>query len=118
MLGDYLDLKGITFNLYEFLFGLDRLKMGENAAEITKPRYKLYNAMESEDGSGNTPWDKGKGIDKEAHPFYTGSEGLSQGAMDSDTQPLDKGLQVAPSTEPPLSTSNRIFPGLDITSVF
>jgi hypothetical protein len=114
MLTEYLGLKGINFNLHQFLFGLDSMKMGGSSGEITKPRYKLYNAMESEDGSGDTPLNKGKGVDKEVHPFYTGNKGV----LGSNTQPLDEGQQVAPPTEPPFSTWYRVFPGLDPASVF
>ena len=92
---------------------------GGLSSETTKPRYKLYNAMESNDESeGNTPLDKGKGVDKEVHPYYTGGRDPDKVFIDSDAQPLDKGKQVAPPIEAPFATWSRIFPGVDPASVF
>jgi len=97
MLTEYLDIKGININLHEFIFGLDTMKVdGPSTSEIMKPRHKLYNAMESNDGSDNTPSDKGKGIDRQVHPFYTGGQGTDR-ALDSDNQSLDKDKQVDPT---------------------
>jgi len=115
MLTEYLDIKGINFNLYQFLFGLETMKIeGASSLETTKSRYKLYNAMESDE---DTPVDKGKGIDKEVHPFYNGAR-TSDGVFEDDTQPSEIGKQVASPTEPPFSTWARIFPGVDPASVF
>lgn len=119
MLTEYLGLKGINFNLNQFLFGLETMKIdGASSSETTKPRYKLYNAMESDDEVGNTPVDKGKGIDKEVHPFYNGGRDPDEGVFENDPLPLDKGKQVAPPTEAPFSTWSRIFPGVDPASIF
>ncbi len=91
MLTEYLDIKGINVNLHQFIFGLDTMKMdGPSTSEIIKPRHKLYNAMESNDGSDNTPSDKGKGIDRQVHPIYTSGQG-AEGVLESYTQSLDKG---------------------------
>jgi hypothetical protein len=125
MLTEYLGLKGLNFNLHQFIFGLDTMKMdGASISEITKPRHKLYNAMESDDVSGNTPSDKGKGIDRQVHPAYTGGEEPNK-VLDSDTQQLNKGKKVVPEaihwgpccTEPPLTTWRRIFPGADFATM-
>ncbi len=91
MLTEYLDIKGLNVNLHQFIFGLDTMKMdGPSTSEIIKPRHKLYNAMESNDGSDNTPSDKGKGIDRQVHPIYTSGQG-AEGVLESYTQSLDKG---------------------------
>jgi len=119
MLTEYLGIKGINFNLNQFLFGLETLKIdGATTSETSKPRSKLYNAMESDDEMGNTPLDKGKGIDKEIHPFHNGGQAPNKEVFENDIQPLDKGKQLAPPSEPPFSTWSKIFPGLDPASVF
>lgn len=120
ILTEHFGLKGINFNLYQLLFGLDSMKMnGVFLPEINKPSPKLYNAMESEDIlDGNRPLDKGKNIDREVHPNYEGGRGPGNGVLEGNTQPQDKGKQVAPASEPPFSTWSRIFPGLDPSSVF
>jgi hypothetical protein len=118
MLTEYLGIKGLNFNLNQFLFGLETLKIeGTHTSETIKPRFKLYSAMES-DENGDKPLDKGKGIDKEVHPFYNGGQGPDNRVTESDTQLLDKGKQVTPPTEPPFYTWSRIFPGVDPASVF
>ena len=92
---------------------------GGSPSETTKPKYKLYNAMESDDElKGNTPLDKGKSVDKEVHSYYNGGIDPDKEFIDSNTQPLDKGKQVAPLTEAPFATWSRIFPGVDPMSVF
>jgi len=98
MFTEYLDMKGININLHQFIFGLDTMQMnGPSTSEITKPRPKLYNAMESDDVSGNTLSDKGKSIDRTVHPFYTGGQGADR-VFDNDTQSFDKGKQVDPTS--------------------
>ena len=59
---------------------------GASTSEITKPKHKLYNAMESDDGSANTPLDKGKGIASEGHPVNTGDSGSDKVVSDRKTQ--------------------------------
>jgi hypothetical protein len=78
---------------------------GESLSDINKPKYKLYNAMESDDElDGNKRINKGKGVDKEVHPFYTGSIGPDKGISEGDTLPMDKGKQTSSAIEPPFST--------------
>ena len=71
-LTDYMGIKGINFNLKQLLFGFDTLKMGTEYYDMNKEdkiTNKLYNPMESDDGSDSSnstikPLDKGKGIDR------------------------------------------------------
>jgi hypothetical protein len=134
MLTEYLDLKGINFNLNQFLFGLDTMKMdGAYSPETIKSGPKVYNAMESDGESGNTPLDKGKSIDRQAHPFYKGGEGTDKG-IESDEMELDKSNEMevdkevgwpryvpsgmTPVSEPPFATWYRLHPGVDPRSIF
>ncbi len=60
-LSDYLGLKGINFNLNQFLYGYDKMGGGDSSSSDFK--VKLYNAMESNDGQDSSQHiDKGKGI--------------------------------------------------------
>jgi hypothetical protein len=63
-LSEYLGVKGINFNLKQFLYGYHT--MGADDSYSSKNfKAKLYNAMESDDGSDPSKQiDKGKGIDK------------------------------------------------------
>jgi hypothetical protein len=122
MLTEYLEIKGINFNLKELLFGFETLKMGEDFSN-EKPKYKIYNAMDIDDDESSTenrPLDKGKGIDRGEYPFYNEGQNPSpeKGFFENETKELDKGKEVAPSTEPPFSTWRKLFPGLDPGSVF
>jgi len=121
-LTEYLGIKGINLNLKEFLFGMDTMKMGgESSIKDSKP--KLYNAMESDqEMDTGERLDKGKGIDREAHPNYDSDRGVNTGVFGSETQPSDKGKgkgkEVASASEAPFVTWRRVFPGLDPASVF
>ena len=98
-LTEYLGIKGLNFNLNQFLFGMDTMDLGDKySVEYIKP--KLYNAMDvdPDSDSGEKP-DKGKGVDKELHPNYDRNRGVSTGIFDSDI-------------------GSRVFPGLNPTSVF
>lgn len=120
LLTEYLGIKGINFNLYQLLFGFDTIKTGGNFA-IEDPKSKLYNAMESDqDLNSGKPLGKGKGIDKEAHPFYQGNKDVSTGILSDETQSSDndKGKDVASAIEPPFAIWKKVFPGLDPASVF
>ena len=68
-LTEYLGIKGINFNLKQFIYGFDTMNVGhESSAKNIKS--KLYHAMESDEESNpNKRLDKGKGVDKETHPF-------------------------------------------------
>jgi hypothetical protein len=60
------------------------MKMGENFSN-EKPKYKIYNAMDSDDESNSDkPLDKGKGIDREVHPFYNGGQGPERGPFENE----------------------------------
>jgi hypothetical protein len=118
-LSEYLGLKGINFNLKQFLYGYDT--MGTcNLPPSENFKAKLYNAMESNDElDPGRHVDKGKGIDK----------GYSEGSSENEVKPQDKGksidrtvhpLYLGPghSTEPPFVTWSKVFPGVDPASVF
>ena len=119
LLSEYFGIKGINFNLKQFLYGYDTMGAG-NDYTSKDFKAKLYNAMESEDGSDPSKQiDKGKGIDK----------GYNEGNDESGAKPLDKGkgidrrvhrIELGPGhcTEPPFVTWSRVFPGLDPASVF
>jgi hypothetical protein len=119
LLSEYFGIKGINFNLKQFLYGYDTMGAG-NDYTSKDFKAKLYSAMESEDGSDPSKQiDKGKGIDK----------GYNEGNDESGAKPLDKGkgidrrvhrIELGPGhcTEPPFVTWSRVFPGLDPASVF
>ena len=119
LLSEYFGIKGINFNLKQFLYGYDTMGAG-NDYTSKDFKAKLYNAMESADGSDpSKQLDKGKGIDK----------GYNEGNVESGAKPLDKGkgierrvprIELGPGhcTEPPFVTWSRVFPGLDPASVF
>ena len=119
LLSEYFGIKGINFNLKQFLYGYDTMGAG-NDYTSKDFKAKLYNAMESDDGSDpSKQLDKGKGIDK----------GYNEGNDESGAKPLDKGkgkerrvprIELGPGhcTEPPFVTWSRVFPGLDPASVF
>src|SRR6266496_3000591 len=121
LLTEHLGIKGINFNLKEFIYGYNTIKVSlESSTE--DPKSKLYHAMESDEESNPIKrLDKGKGIDQESHPFYN-RDTLSGGAVaDTETRQLDKGKEVAQHTEPVephMFTWSRVFPGADPTSVF
>lgn len=67
LLTDYLGIKGINFNLKQFIFGFHTLKIDGECLETNKVKKrvkKFCNAMESHgDSDSHKPLDKGKGID-------------------------------------------------------
>jgi hypothetical protein len=91
----------------------------DDSSTVKDLKAKLYNAMESEQGSEpNKHIDKGKGID----------QGSNEGNAESETKPLDKGkgkdrrihrIELGPGhcTEPPFVTLSRVFPGVDPASI-
>ena len=118
-LSEYFGVKGINFNLNQFLYGYET--MGADDDYSSKDfKAKLYNAMESADESDPSKQiDKGKGIDKDN----------IEGNNEREAKPLDKGkgidrrvhrIELGPGycTEPPFVTWSRVFPGLDPASVF
>jgi hypothetical protein len=118
-LSEYFGVKGINFNLNQFLYGYNTMGAGDDYTSKDF-KAKLYNAMESADEyDPSKQIDKGKGIDK----------GNIEGNNESEAKPLDKGkgidrrvhrIELGPGycTEPPFVTWSRVFPGLDPASVF
>jgi len=122
-LSEHLAIKGINFNLKQFLYGFHT--MGPSEGSLSENiKAKLYNAMESDEGSDSDKrLDKGKDIDKAAHPFFDegGSKTilLDKGkGIDRTIHPLYAGTNVGQATEPPFVTWSRVFPGVDPASVF
>jgi len=123
-LTDYLGIKGINFNLNQFLYGYGaKDTMGGGNVNSTEFKPKLYHAMDSDEESGpSRVLDKGKGVDR------GNTESVDEGQ--SEAKPLDKGkgidrrvhplslADVGPPTEPHMVTWSRVFPGLDPASVF
>lgn len=80
-LSEYLDLKGINFNLKQFIFGFDVLEAGKPSFLLKEPdnvKIKVYLAMESNESNSSGNLDKGKGkaiLDKDIshliHPNKT-----------------------------------------------
>ena len=116
---EYLGIKGINFNLKQFLYGYYTMGVGDSSTvKYVKP--KLYNAMESQEESDlSKQINKGKGIDK----------GFYEGSGESEIKPLDKGkgidrkvhrIELGPGhcTEPPFVTWSKNFPGVDPASIF
>lgn len=123
-LTEYLGIKGLNFNLNQFIYGFNTINTGDGSStKDLKP--KLYYAMDSEESNSNKPLDKGKGVDRELHPNYDRDIGMtSMGGLD-DNKPLDKGkgkvkvvLNSPVPTEPPMVTWSRFFPGVDPASIF
>jgi len=106
LLTDYLGIRGINFNLRQFLFGLNTVKTTTISYEIkdnTKKISDMINlAMESDEdlaGDESRRLDKGKGVDR--------GEYVS----------LDKGKEVEPATAPPGYIWSQVFPGVDPASI-
>jgi hypothetical protein len=134
-LSDYLGIKGINFNLNQFMFGFYTMNdSGVSAPEDLKA--KLYNAMMSDDGlSTGTSLDKGKEIDRSDNKAEGSSKaldretGMYNDLSEGESKQVDKGkaiertihplsLKNETPTEPHLVTWSKVFPGLDPASVF
>ena len=120
LLTEHLSIKGINFNLKQFIYGYDTMNAGLGSS-VEDPKPKLYYAMESDEESNSIKrLNKGKGIDQESHPFYD-KDTLSGEAVADKTRPVSKGKKVIESTEPVephMFTWSRVFPGVDPASVF
>ena len=121
-LTEYLGIKGINFNLKQFIYGFNTMNVGdEYSPENLKS--KLYHAMESDEESNpNKGLDKGKGVDKETHPFYDRDKGITSSDGLDENKSLNKGkvkvvLESPVPTEPHMVTWSRIFPGADPASI-
>jgi hypothetical protein len=123
-LTDYLEIKGLNFNLNQFIYGFDTMKTGpEYPIEYPKP--KLYSAMESDgEPSPSNNINKGKGIDKEFHPNYDRNIGIRAGDPSVENKPLDNGkeitkmvLDTTPPVEPFRVTFSKPYLSLDPASI-
>lgn len=86
-LTEYLGLKGINFNLNQFLYGYNTMTLGDNSSKEFK--VKLYNAMESDkDLNPGKALDKGKGIDRGSPDNNKSVE--TEAEADPDAMCLDK----------------------------
>jgi hypothetical protein len=98
-------MKGINFSLKELLFGMDTMKLGaKSTMDDYKSRY--YNSMDlDEEPVSGQNLDKGKGIDREAHPNYDENRGVRTTIFGSESQPSDEGngKEVAPTSKPPFA---------------
>jgi hypothetical protein len=125
LLTDYLGIKGLNFNLKQFIYGLDTMKMGQGYS-VDKFKPKLYNAMNSlDDSNPSEGLDKGKGIDTEADPNYRGNKGITSLSEEEYNKGLDNGktkvkvlLEYIPPVEPYRVAWYRAFPGIDPASIF
>lgn len=116
-LTEYFNMKGINFSLYDLLYGMNTMKQG-GSFTVVEPKPKLYNAMDlDEESDSDKNLDKGKGIDREAHPNYD-SFGTKTGISSSDSlSDKSKGKEVAWTSEAPWVTWSRVFPGMDPSSI-
>lgn len=125
MLTDYLGIKGINFNLKQFVYGFDTMNSGE-VYKVEKFKPKLYNAMDSLDESNVNNLDKGKGIDRETQPSDE-----NKGMVSSTREELDEKnsgykdkdkvkvvLDYIPPAEPYRAAWYRAFPGLDPSALY
>ena len=114
---DWLSLNNINFNLKQIFFCFHTVE--DSGVKVKQLKIKRYNAMESNEGSDSDKrLDKGKGVDREQHPFY-GSEYNVRPVVDNVGQQLDNNTNPATNsaTEPPFALWNRVFPGLDPKSI-
>lgn len=125
LLTDYLGIKGLNFNLKQFIYGLDTMKIDQGYS-VEKFKPKLYNAMNSLDES-NPSKELDKGIDTEAHTNYNGNKDFTSlsGEESNKNIRLDNGenkvkvvLEYIPPVEPYRAAWFRVFPGIDPASVF
>lgn len=99
-LTEHLGIKGINFNLNQFIYGFDTMKAGQvYYGEDFKP--KLYHAMGSDGESNpNRGLDKGKGVDKETHPNYDRDTGIVGNNTPGESKRLNKVKVVLDSPAP------------------
>jgi hypothetical protein len=110
---DLLNLRGINFNLKKILFELHSIEKSDG--NIKEFKIKRFNAMEpDEQADSGKHLDKGKGVDREEHPFYGYEYNKSLVTVNAVSQ-LDK--DASSSTEPPFALWNKVFPGLDPRSI-
>jgi len=125
LLTDYLGIKGLNFNLKQFIYGSDTMKIGQGYS-VEKFKPKLYNAMDSLDNSSPSK-ELDKGIDTEAHSNYIGNKDITSLSEEESNKNkrLDNGknkvkilLEYIPPVEPYRAAWFRAFPGIDPASIF
>jgi hypothetical protein len=101
-LTEYLGIKGINFNLKDFLFGYDRITLG-NDYSLKEFKVKLHSSMESNENSDKN-LDKGKGIDTGAQPI-----------SDENKRKQVSRLTLGPGSavQPHLAHWYKLHPGVD-----
>ena len=141
-LTEYLGIKGINFNLNQFIYGFETMKvgettkMGETSSVLEDGKPKLYNAMDSGEGSSSGKKSgsrkggyKERGRDVRVHPypqhgrrivrswtFDDESDNASNNGHESDTEmegaPSNKGKSVSSTShsELPLDKGKSIAP--------
>ena len=127
LLTEYFGIKGINFNLKQFLFGYDTMTLGGNSSS-EELKVKLYNAMESDkELNPGKDLDKGKGIDRGSSDdkFFeteadTESMPLNKDRATDPTYVGNKGKSVSRLTlgpgsavEPHMANWYRLHPGVD-----
>lgn len=103
-LTEYLGIKGINFNLKDFLFGYDRITLGDDYLP-KEFKVKLHNSMESDkESNSGKDLDKGKGIDTGAHPI----------SDENKRKPVSQ-LTLGPGSavQPHLAHWYKLHPGVD-----
>lgn len=130
---DLLSFNGINFNLKQLLFGFHTIENSD--LKVEKFKIKMYNAMESDDGSDSgKPLNKGKGIDREQHPYNESFDNLDKGkGVDREQHPFygselnrpsavgnvdtELGSNTNPANEAPFALFRKVFPGVDPASL-
>lgn len=97
-LTDYLGIKGINFNLNQFIFGFETMKIGDTkvgdiSSTLEDDKPKLYNAMDSGEGStsGKSSSSKGgfknRNRDVRVHPYpRNGRRAVRSWVFDDDSE--------------------------------
>ena len=85
---EYLNIKGINYNLYQLLYGLNKAKMG-SYQDLGDFKPKLYNSMDIDDESSS-----GKSIDKGKGVWHDSDKMNLDDSSDNETKRLDKGKGV------------------------
>lgn len=121
LITEFLEVKGINFNLEQLLYGFYTMKIGkEYTVQNLKP--KLYNAMDSSEVSNsNNELDKGKGVEREVYSDYNNTDITRSNDNSNQNISLGKAkieLKYVTPVEPYRAAWYRTFPGLDPTSVF
>lgn len=136
---EYLGLKGLNFNLYQFLYGFHTMNANDGS-KVADIKLKSYCAMETDKELNKSldkgkDIDKGKGIDRSNFEGQAQSEGNASWSEGYGGNSLDKGKgvdrtvhpnydrnsgNVPSSIEPPYSAWSRVFhpAGVDTASVF